>query len=617
MENDLTITEETNFGTLLNRTTTASSKPPDDWKGGDRTAKRTKTQESGHDTMVMDMEIVDPTAEDNHSVNVQPGPGTDVSNNLSYAHALLGRENAQRQVEIENKGYEEISDDESADVEEEDDCTCPVVTLTKEEKRRLRKPWKHMLIVKVWGRQVGYAHLLRRIMMLWKQKTKLELIAMENNYFLAKLHSIDDYEYALFGGPWMIMDHYLLVRDWTPYFDPWKASEEEKIAVWVRFPDLPIEFYDYEFLMRLGEKIGEPKNIDEETSLVSRGKFARMCVEIDITKPLISKFKLRKKVRRIEYEGMHLVCFNCGVYGHTTDQCKRESKDEGTVHDTGMNTTAGGMETATSRTLEEKIRPEVVDDYGPWMLAKKPTRRTTPRGGNREQGGPRTKATRSRFEILDHNRRENIGNNEVPPPMTMNIEQQNPEADARTRMRIEGACDEIDKQIRRFLWGTTTTQRKCHLVTWGTIIKPKDEGGLGIRSTRKMNTAFLAKLAWRLFTQKESLWAQALGGKYMKGRFHFDNFHARPRQSNVWRGMFSAKQLVTAGCRRLINNGRDTRFWKDVWLCDTPLVDMVTDGLDAYDMDARFSDMWEEGRGWKWERIPPCITHTVAEKLEL
>lgn len=129
-----------------------------------------------------------------------------------------------------------------------------------------------------------------------------------------------------------------------------------------------------------------------------------------------------------------------------------------------------------------------------------------------------------------------------------------------TMMLPDGVCDVIDKRIRSFLWGSTNHQRKCHLVNWETIVKTKDEGGLGIRSTRGMNTSFLAKLAWQLLTQKESLWAQALGSKYMQGRIHLANFHARPRQSNVWRGMISAKQMVTEGCRRLVNNGRDTRF---------------------------------------------------------
>lgn len=172
--------------------------------------------------------------------------------------------------------------------------------------------------------------------------------------------------------------------------------------------------------MWLGEKIGEPKNIDEATNIVSRGKFARMCVEIDITKPLVSKFRLRKKVCQIEYEGLHLVCFNCGVYDHTTDQCKRENGNEGTEQDAGTSTNANAMEKRDPRTREEVIRPEVVDDFGPWMLAKKPNRRTISRGGNREQGVPRTKALGSRFEILDHDQQESTGNDRLPPLDTTN-----------------------------------------------------------------------------------------------------------------------------------------------------------------------------------------------------
>ena len=44
--------------------------------------------------------------------------------------------------------------------------------------------------------------------------------------------------------------------------------------------------------MKAGEKIGTPVQIDEATSLVSQGLFARMCVMVDLDKPLISKFEL-------------------------------------------------------------------------------------------------------------------------------------------------------------------------------------------------------------------------------------------------------------------------------------------------------------------------------------
>ncbi|XVF50455.1 hypothetical protein PTKIN_Ptkin04bG0102100 [Pterospermum kingtungense] len=73
--------------------------------------------------------------------------------------------------------------------------------------------------------------------------------------------------------------------------------------------------------MKIDEKIGRPICVDQATDLVSKGKFARLCVEIDITKPLLVKFKLRRRIRKIEYEGIHLVCFNCGVYGHRKDTC--------------------------------------------------------------------------------------------------------------------------------------------------------------------------------------------------------------------------------------------------------------------------------------------------------
>ena len=78
------------------------------------------------------------------------------------------------------------------------------------------------------------------------------------------------------------------------------------------------------FLMKVGEKIGKHVKIDESTSLVSRGHFAYMCMEIDLEKPLISKFQLMRKTRKIEYEGIHLVCFSCGRFNHQNDECLLE-----------------------------------------------------------------------------------------------------------------------------------------------------------------------------------------------------------------------------------------------------------------------------------------------------
>ncbi|EEF46729.1 conserved hypothetical protein [Ricinus communis] len=75
--------------------------------------------------------------------------------------------------------------------------------------------------------------------------------------------------------------------------------------------------------MRVGSKIGKPIRIHDAIESVSRGKFARICVEVNLTKPLLAKFKLRRPIRKIEYE---LVCFDCGKCGHRKEDCRPEKK---------------------------------------------------------------------------------------------------------------------------------------------------------------------------------------------------------------------------------------------------------------------------------------------------
>lgn len=48
----------------------------------------------------------------------------------------------------------EASDDDELPIPEEEDDLCPTIVLTREEKARLRKPWKQALIIKLLGRSI-------------------------------------------------------------------------------------------------------------------------------------------------------------------------------------------------------------------------------------------------------------------------------------------------------------------------------------------------------------------------------------------------------------------------------------------------------------------------------
>ena len=59
----------------------------------------------------------------------------------------------------------------------------------------------------------------------------------------------------------------------------------------------------------------------------------------------------------------------------------------------------------------------------------------------------------------------------------------------------------------------------------------KDQGGLGIRTMHSMNLAFLAKLGWRLISEKD--WAMALIRKYIRGEITFYKLVRKQNSSNV------------------------------------------------------------------------------------
>lgn len=50
-----------------------------------------------------------------------------------------------------------------------------------------------------------------------------------------------------------------------------------------------------------------------------------------------------------------------------------------------------------------------------------------------------------------------------------------------------------------FLWGSMSEKKRMHLVGWNEIVKPKEEGGLGIQAARAKNITLLSKLNWRMY----------------------------------------------------------------------------------------------------------------------
>ncbi|KAL6534886.1 hypothetical protein OROGR_013561 [Orobanche gracilis] len=182
------------------------------------------------------------------------------------------------------------------------------------------KPWEDCLVVKLIGKQIGYGALCEKLRSLWQQMGGYEVRDIHHGYFLVKFDLETDKERVIKGAPWLVYDHYLLVKPWTPDF----VAADSKInttMVWIRIPGLGFQYYKKSILLTLATAIGTPIKIDLHTDEMQRGRYARICVEIDLTQPVVGRLCLRKTWYNIEYEGLHLLCKTCGCYGHLTRNC--------------------------------------------------------------------------------------------------------------------------------------------------------------------------------------------------------------------------------------------------------------------------------------------------------
>ncbi|CAL1389402.1 unnamed protein product [Linum trigynum] len=138
------------------------------------------------------------------------------------------------------------------------------------------------------------------------------------------------------------------------------------MIVWVHFPTLKVHFYHKEVLTMLGNLIGRTIKLDFHTLHQQGARFARIAVEVDISKPLVPRIFLDDEWQKVEYENIPMVCFECGKIGHTCPCCPKSHPQE-----------PAGALIITSETSPEGSPPasqtvsESQPGFGPWMLVTK------------------------------------------------------------------------------------------------------------------------------------------------------------------------------------------------------------------------------------------------------
>ncbi|KAJ4849136.1 hypothetical protein Tsubulata_021587 [Turnera subulata] len=71
----------------------------------------------------------------------------------------------------------------------------------------------------------------------------------------------------------------------------------------------------------IGNEIRHFVRIDGNTQQAERGKFVRIAVSVDLSKPLLSQIEVEGLWFHIRYEDIPNACFSCGRVGHVVASC--------------------------------------------------------------------------------------------------------------------------------------------------------------------------------------------------------------------------------------------------------------------------------------------------------
>ena len=188
------------------------------------------------------------------------------------------------------------------------------------------------LLGKPWGEPIPLSIIISKTRKDWSfLKGQLDYVELGNGWLLFRFSNLPDINLVWNGRPWHVSGLNLVLRRWEPFFDPYSATIQ-RIDQWVKITRLPLELWEEEYLKHLLQDVGHFLKIDDITLNRSKGKFARVCLNIDISKPLRGSLFLpipnqsRPLEVPISYEGLHEVCAWCGSNAHELDACPETPK---------------------------------------------------------------------------------------------------------------------------------------------------------------------------------------------------------------------------------------------------------------------------------------------------
>ena len=129
----------------------------------------------------------------------------------------------------------------------------------------------------------------------------------------------------------------------------------------------------------------------------------------------------------------------------------------------------------------------------------------------------------------------------------------------------KGLCKKVTTNMSKFWWAGSLDRKGMHWQSWDKMCIAKSQGGLGFRDLEIFNDALLAKQAWRLLDNPNSLCARVLKARYFPNE-GFLTAGCPASASKTWKAIIQGRDMLKTGLIRRVGNGETNEVWHDQWI---------------------------------------------------
>jgi hypothetical protein len=180
-------------------------------------------------------------------------------------------------------------------------------------------------------RFVGKDVVRRTLIRGWRPSGRLSFKVLGDNLFLLDFENEGDKCRVLEGRPWLFEDNLFSVENFDG-LSTLSKIDFEKAIFWVRMFNVLLPCVSKEVGFQIGTTMGVAEEVDTDVDGVEWGKYLRVRIKLDLTKPLARGRMInllgKKVMIAFQYEKLPRYCLDCGKIWHGVEECtfKKEGR---------------------------------------------------------------------------------------------------------------------------------------------------------------------------------------------------------------------------------------------------------------------------------------------------